>query len=122
MRIVKYTKEFIYNLKNPPTPQAHASTVLKQKNGDLLAAWFGGTEEGAPDVRIWLARRRNMVWQDPFVLDDGLEWTHWNPVLFENRQGEILLFYKSGSAQIESWKTYLAVSDRKSTRLNSSHP
>lgn len=110
MRIIRYTKEYIYDLNNPPTPQAHASTVLKLRNGDLLAAWFGGTEEGNPDVRIWLSRRRNGTWETPFVLLDDLSWTHWNPVLFENSRGEVLLYYKSGAEKIEEWKTYLAVS------------
>lgn len=110
MRIVKYCKEYIYDLKNAPTPEAHASTVLRLKNGDLLAAWFGGTKEGNPDVRIWVARRRENVWDKTFQIQDGIEYTHWNPVLFETKNGEILLFYKSGSDKIATWKTYIVVS------------
>ena len=43
MRIIRYTKEYVFDLCSPPTPQCHASTALKLENGDLLAAWFGGT-------------------------------------------------------------------------------
>ena len=107
MRIIRYTKEYVFDLCSPPTPQCHASTVLKLENGDLLAAWFGGTKEGDTDVRIWVSRRHNGRWGKPFVIEDGLAWTHWNPVLFRNRKGEIFLFYKSGSDRIETWKTYV---------------
>ena len=110
MRIIKSTKEYIFDLKRAPTPECHASTILKLKNGDLLAAWFGGTKEGEPDVRIWLSRRRNGVWEEPFMIRDGIAWTHWNPVLFETKDGKILLFYKSGSDRIPTWKTYLVTS------------
>ena len=111
MRIIKYCKEYIYDLGKAPTPEAHASTVLRLKNGDLLAAWFGGTKEGEPDVRIWVSRRRRNVWKKPVQIQDDIPYTHWNPVLFETKSGEILLFYKSGSDKIATWKTYLVTSN-----------
>lgn len=110
MRIIKTVKEYVYDLKQAPTPEAHASTVLKLKNGDLLAAWFGGSKEGEPDVRIWMARRTGGVWQKPVQIQDTIAYTHWNPVLFETKSGEILLFFKSGSNQIPTWRTYVTVS------------
>ena len=37
-------------------PSVHAATVTMLAGGDLLAAWFAGTREGASDVAIYLAR------------------------------------------------------------------
>lgn len=61
---VKPVGEFIY----PPatvTPECHASTIVALKNGDLLAAWFGGAHERAPDVAIYTARMHNGAWSKP---------------------------------------------------------
>ncbi|MEZ5319240.1 MAG: exo-alpha-sialidase [Vicinamibacterales bacterium] len=49
----------------PPTPSAHASTIAETGDG-LVAAWFGGTREGAADVGIWLSRQdRSGAWAAP---------------------------------------------------------
>lgn len=41
-----------------PTPcvQNHAANLHALPNGDLLCVWFGGTQEGIPDVSIYLSR------------------------------------------------------------------
>jgi hypothetical protein len=46
-----------------PTPSAHASTVVELKDGSIVAAWFGGTAEGRPDVAIWGSKRTKDGWQ-----------------------------------------------------------
>src|SRR6185503_12479414 len=46
------SSQFIY--EDPPTPSCHASTIV-ESNGKILAAWFGGKDEGDPSVGIWLA-------------------------------------------------------------------
>ena len=53
-------KEFIYDLAL--FAEAHASTVVELRNGDLMSAWFGGSEEGAHDVAIWGSTRRDGGW------------------------------------------------------------
>src|SRR2546425_16196 len=75
--------EFIYD--RAPFPSAHASTVVETRDG-LLAAWFGGTAEGRPDVGIWCARRSSTGWSAPVEVatgaqPDGKRLPCWNPVL-----------------------------------------
>lgn len=96
--------EFIYS--TPPTPTAHASTIV-EAGGTLIAAWFGGTAEGAPDVGIWLARRVAGKWTTPVEVAnctqaDGTQLPCWNPVLFKPKVGPLMLFYKVG-ANTHGW-------------------
>jgi predicted neuraminidase len=86
--------EFIFTAA--PFPSCHASTLVELTNGDLLAAWFGGTGEGKPDVAIWGARRRGTHWSAPFLLAREPEVPTWNPVLFHSRDGRLWLYYKFG--------------------------
>lgn len=85
-------------------PSAHASTLAECAGGDLLAAWFAGTREGARDVAIHMAR-----------LSDGRVVDHWvsltrevladaihrtvrklgNPVLWVSDDGAVHLFVTS---------------------------
>jgi len=90
--------EFIF--ESAPFASAHASTIVETRSG-LVAAWFGGTREGADDVGIWLSRRISGKWTPPVEVatgkqDDGRQFPTWNPVLFELRAGELALFYKVG--------------------------
>ncbi|HEX3744693.1 MAG TPA: sialidase family protein [Bryobacteraceae bacterium] len=79
-----------------PTPSCHASTIVELDNGDLLAAWFGGTREGAPDVAIWGARRTASGWSEPAVLVREPQIAAYNPVLFHSGAGLLWLYYKFG--------------------------
>ena len=91
--------EFIYN--QAPFPQCHASTIV-ETSGGLVAAWFGGTREKNPDVGIWLSRKPNGgSWSPPVEVANGVRLPQkrhpcWNPVLFQTRQGDLMLFYKVG--------------------------
>ena len=58
--------EFIY--ESAPFPECHASTIAETTNGQLIAAWFGGTEEKDPDVGIWVSRRVEGKWTEPVDL------------------------------------------------------
>lgn len=87
-----------------PFAQCHASTIVETPSG-LVAAWFGGTAEGSPDVGIWLARRVEGRWSAPVEVArggapggvaDGAGEPCWNPVLFRPAAGPLLLFYKVG--------------------------
>lgn len=82
----------------------HAPTVLPLKNGDVIAAWFGGRFEKDPDTAIWTAKRINGVWQKPKKTVDVMNIAAWNPVLFRLNDGKIVLYFKIG-AEIQKWHT-----------------
>ncbi|MFO7617130.1 MAG: sialidase family protein [Bacteroidales bacterium] len=89
-------------LSGPPFIACHASTLVELGDDRLVVAFFGGSYEGSPDVKIWGTIRTGDNWSDPFILADGqvndtLVYPCWNPVLFRTSQDELLLFYKVGS-------------------------
>ncbi len=97
--------EFIFD--HAPFPSCHASTLVETRKGSLLAAWFGGTKEGANDVSIYLSRRNEHGWSVPVQVATGLDSKGkqipcWNPVLFQPSHGPLMLFYKVGR-QIVKW-------------------
>jgi predicted neuraminidase len=97
--------EFI--AERSPTPSVHASTVVEARDG-LVAAWFGGTDEGRPDVGIWMSRRGEGGWEAPVevangVQPDGARHPCWNPVLFQPSRGPLLLFYRVGPSPRAWW-------------------
>lgn len=53
-------------------PTAHAATVAELPDGDLAAAWFAGSKEGAPDVALYLSRyhSRSGEWTAPHPIAD----------------------------------------------------
>ena len=87
-------QEFIFTTAS--FPSSHASTVVQLKSGDLMAAWFGGTAEGKPDVAIWGATRTAQGWSKPRELVRELNIPCWNPVLFYSEDGRLWLYYKFG--------------------------
>src|SRR5829696_3062845 len=55
-----------------PFASAHASTIAATADG-LVAAWFGGTREGAADVGIWSSRQVNGRWTAPVEVATGVQ-------------------------------------------------
>lgn len=97
--------EFIF--EQAPFASAHASTIV-ETGGSILAAWFGGTAEGNPDVGIWLSRHDGGHWSAPVEIANGLQadgarYPCWNPVLFQPSNGPLVLFYKVGPNPREWW-------------------
>lgn len=97
--------EFVY--ERAPFPECHASTIVEIPGG-LVAAWFGGKEEGSPDVGVWLSRKTGGSWSAPVEVADGIESSEkrfpcWNPVLFRPSEGPLLLFYKVGPSPRTWW-------------------
>jgi predicted neuraminidase len=109
-------EEFIFI--NPPFASCHASTLTEARKGEILCSWFAGTEEGAEDVKIWIARKNKKEWSLPVVVAEE-ERPCWNPVLYTMPAGDILLFYKAG-AHPQVWSGFVKRSlDGGNTWLNS---
>ncbi len=106
--ILSSKKEMIF--KKKPTNGCHASTVLPLDDGTVIAAWFGGTDEGESDVNIYTSvRNKQGEWSTPVMVTADLNTAHWNPVLFQKNDGSIILFFKVGT-EIKLWQTYFSVS------------
>jgi predicted neuraminidase len=86
--------QFIFT--EAPFASCHASTIVELRNGDLMAAWFGGTGEGKPDVAIWGSRRTGDKWSAPVELAREPGIATYNPVLFYTKDGRLWLYYKFG--------------------------
>jgi predicted neuraminidase len=108
------TREFIY--ETAPFPSCHASTIVEPKPGELVTAWFGGTAEKNPDVCIWVSRKETGGWTAPQEVANGLQsdgtrHPTWNPVLFQPKDGPLLLFYKVGPSPSTWWGEVRTSSD-----------
>jgi len=91
-------------------PECHASTIIHLKNGEFVAAWFGGTEEKNDDVGIWMTKGKPGAWGKTFEVAKINNTPHWNPVLFQSPEGKIYLFFKTGK-EIPQWETLVKTSD-----------
>ena len=105
--------EFLY--EQAPFIECHSATVEELPNGDLIAAFFGGTKERNPDVCIWTCTKKKGSdrWSAPVQVADGIQndtlrYACWNPILFQvpEKNGELWLFYKVGP-NVAAWKGYL---------------
>ena len=99
-------------------PASHASTIVETRDG-LVAAWFGGTREGASDVGIWVSRRgqrqvdasrrsrRTACRLTARGIPRGI------PCSSSRRAGELTLFYKVGPSPREWWGMVAHVDRRR---------
>ncbi len=97
----------IFAPEGRPKSQHHASTIAESNKG-LVAAWFAGKREGHRDVCIWTSAHDGESWSVPApVADgkgaDGKAYPCWNPVLFQPRDGPLMLFYKVGVKPRKWW-------------------
>lgn len=107
-------REFIY--ESAPYPACHASTIESTPTG-LVAAWFGGTHEKHPDVGIWVSRNGGAEWSTPVEVANGVQadgktrYPSWNPVLYQAKDGPLLLFFKVGPSPSRWWGMLTKSSD-----------
>jgi predicted neuraminidase len=95
----------MFIFEKAPFASCHASTIVEVEPGRFLAAWFGGKDEGAADVKIWMASFNGTTWTKPEVGAVEPGFPCWNPVLFRTRSKSLFLFYKAGPNPM-SWSGY----------------
>jgi predicted neuraminidase len=98
----------IFPLDDRPTPGCHASTIEETRDGQIVAAWFAGTDEGEDDVGIWVSRLEGGTWTRPVEVANGVmspqrRYPCWNPVLFQPKKGPLVLFFKVGPTPSQWW-------------------
>ncbi|GGF51188.1 glycosyl hydrolase [Azorhizobium oxalatiphilum] len=78
-----------------PCVQNHAANITLLGNGDLATVWFGGTQEGIPDISVYFSRlgRFSGQWTKPVKLSDDPGRSEQNPVLFTTPKGELWLIW-----------------------------
>jgi predicted neuraminidase len=99
----------MFIFEKAPFPSCHASTLVEHEPGKLLAAWFGGRDEGAKDVQIWASVFDGKKWGELTVLGTESGQPCWNPVLFKTRKGTLFLWYKAGP-KYDIWTGYVRTS------------
>lgn len=74
-------------------PSCHAATICELPNGDLLAAWYAGSEEGSPDSVILgsLLSASHDTWQPARVWVNVVGHAAGNPRLFVGPDGGVWL-------------------------------
>lgn len=109
------TNEFLY--EKADFPQCHSATIVETASGDLVSAFFGGTREGHPDVCIYVCRKEkgSNTWTKPAlaadgVLSNGERKACYNPVLYQQTDGPLYLFYKIGR-NVADWKGFVKTSN-----------
>ena len=82
------------------TAQCHASNLLLLDNGEVLCAWFGGSQEGKKDISIYTSRlcSTSRRWSEAEQVTFDGKRSEQNPVLFKSPTGETWLLYTSQNA------------------------
>lgn len=74
-------------------PSAHAASIVELPSGNLMASWFAGSREGAPDCAIWTAERDEEGWSAPTRVIDTPGFSDGNSVLWLDGAGRLRIWY-----------------------------
>lgn len=103
--------EFLYT--EADFPECHSATIAETPKGDLVATFFGGTKERNPDVCIYVCRKPkgSSHWTKPMkvadgVMSDTLRKATWNPVVYQNPNGELQIYFKIGK-NVADWSGWI---------------
>jgi predicted neuraminidase len=109
-----FAREFV----SPPGerwPSAHAASAVLLPDGRLMASWFAGSREGAPDAAVWAGEwRRDEGWSEQRVLADSPGQADGNSVLWLDGAGSLRLWYVTMEGK--GWATCV-VRERRSPDL-----
>ena len=83
----------------------HASNLIKLSDNTVITVFFAGSHEGKSDTAIYMCRAKEGESSVPVKIASANE-AHWNPVLFELSEDDLVLFYKVGNV-IAIWKTMI---------------
>lgn len=76
------------------TVQCHAANLVELPDGALGCGWFGGTQEGLPDISVWFARQESDgSWAQPVQVSADADKSEQNPVPYVTPSGELHLLY-----------------------------
>lgn len=92
-----YTNIDFSLIPSGPFPTAHAPTITKLDNGDLLCAWFAGSFEGSPDISIVLSKfnHESQEWNEPEIVSQDDTRSEQNPSFFHAPDQSVWLIYTS---------------------------
>ena len=88
-------------IPNRPFESCHAADLLETPEGDILAVWFAGSDEGNSDISIVLSRldADSDRWSEPVKVSDDDSRSEQNPSLFQKSKDEIWLIYTAQKAK-----------------------
>jgi predicted neuraminidase len=97
-----------------PCVQNHAANIMPLPGGDIGCVWFGGTQEGIPDISVYFSRlvAGQDRWSEPVRLSDDPTRSEQNPILFPAPAGSLWLLW---TAQISGNQDTAIVRRRIST-------
>ncbi|MDQ0822415.1 putative neuraminidase [Arthrobacter sp. V4I6] len=97
---VKEAGGSLYAYLPAPTVQSHAANLLTLPDGRLGCVWFGGTQEGVPDISIWFSTLEpgSHRWSPAEQLTDDSTRSEQNPILFTTPGNELWLLYTAQKA------------------------
>jgi predicted neuraminidase len=78
-----------------PCVQNHAANIMPLPGGDLACVWFGGTQEGIPDISVYFSRlsANGDRWCEAVRLSDDPTRSEQNPILFPAPDGRLWLLW-----------------------------